>query len=247
MVAGVEALTIGKILGLAAIDAVNPCALAVLTLVLISILTANPKSKKNVLFGGLLFSLSVLILYFIYGAIFINLFKVFVTGVKGVQPFLYGGLAVVAIFLGILNIKDFVKYKAGSLCTEMPMSMRPKVKSWIDRIISPLGAFIIGAFVTVFLLPCTIGPYIIASGILSSLPTFLHTIPWLLIYNLVFILPMVAITIIIYIGYSSVEKVSGWKEKNIKILHLITGILMCLIGIYMIYESWAGLMLALGL
>jgi len=58
---------------------------------------------------------------------------------------------------------------------------------------------------------------------------------------------MVAITIIIYIGYSSVEKVSGWKEKNIKILHLIAGILMCLIGIYMIYESWAGLMLALGL
>lgn len=243
----VEPLTLGKIVTLALVDAVNPCALAVLTLVLVAILTANPKSRKTILAGGLLFTLAVYILYFLYGAIFINVFKVFVGAIKGIQPFLYGVLAIIALILGALNIKDFAKYKPGGLGTEMPLGMRPKMKKWVDKITSPWGAFIIGALVTVFLLPCTIGPYIIASGILSSLPTFLQAVPWLLLYNLIFILPMIAITLIIFIGYTTVDKVSGWKEKNIRWLHLIAGILMVLIGIYMIYESWAGILLALGI
>ena len=40
-------LNIAKILSLAAVDAINPCALAVLTLVLIAIITYNPKKKEE--------------------------------------------------------------------------------------------------------------------------------------------------------------------------------------------------------
>ncbi|GAG48195.1 unnamed protein product, partial [marine sediment metagenome] len=45
-------LTLLQITSLAAIDAVNPCALAVLTLMLIAILTYNPKKKINILLAG---------------------------------------------------------------------------------------------------------------------------------------------------------------------------------------------------
>ena len=38
-----------QILGLAAVDAVNPCALAVLTLILVSILVQNPDRRNKVL------------------------------------------------------------------------------------------------------------------------------------------------------------------------------------------------------
>ena len=117
--------------------------------------------------------------------------------------------------------------------TEMPMWLRPKVKKLIEKITSPYGAFIIGILVTLFLLPCTIGPYLIASGLLSYLD-FLKTIPWLLYYNLIFILPMLAITIIIYIGFTTIHKVSGWKESNIRYLHLIAGLLLLALGILML-------------
>ncbi|MCK4647738.1 hypothetical protein KAT24_02305, partial [Candidatus Pacearchaeota archaeon] len=92
------------------------------------------------------------------------------------------------------------------------------------------GAFIVGLFVTIFLLPCTIGPYIIAGGILSAM-AIIKTIPPLLLYNAIFVIPMIIITGIVYFGISKVEDVSGWKDKNIKVLHLIAGIIMLLLGI----------------
>ena len=138
-----------------------------------------------------------------------------------------------AIVLGILNIRDFFKYKPGSLGTEMPMFLRPKVKKIISRVTSPIGAFIVGAFVTIFLLPCTIGPYVICGGILYTLG-ILKFLPWLVLYNLIFILPMLIITVIVYFGVSKIEDVSDWKDKNIRYLHLISGIIIFFLGLAMV-------------
>jgi len=224
------AITLIRIITLALADAINPCALAVMTMILISILLTNPGKKHKVLLGGLAFTLAVFIGYFFYGLIIIQLFKSFIEFTSLIYPYLTKGLAVLAILLGIFNIKDFVKYRPGGLATEMPLKFRPRVKQLIKKITSPTGAFFIGIFVTLFLLPCTIGPYIIASGSLSALG-FIKTIPWLFLYNLIFIIPMLAITIIIYKGISTTEKVHGWKEKNIKYIHLITGLLLVGLGI----------------
>jgi cytochrome c biogenesis protein CcdA len=223
-------LTIIRIIGLALADAINPCALAVMAMVLVSILLTETHKKHRVLLGGLAFTLAVFIGYFFYGLIIIQLFKTFIEFTTLIYPYLTKSLAIVAILLGAFNIKDFIKYKPGGLATEMPMKLRPKVKIWIKRITSPKGAFFIGLFVTLFLLPCTIGPYIIASGTLSAM-NFIATIPWLLLYNLIFIIPMIVITFAVYLGVSSVEDVAGWKDKNIKYIHLVTGLLLIALGI----------------
>ena len=143
-------------------------------------------------------------------------------------------MGLIAIILGILNIKDFIKYKPGGFLTEMPLFLRPKVKKIISGITSPKGAFITGLFVTLFLLPCTIGPYIIAGGILSAIK-ILKTIPWLILYNLIFVLPMVCIVLLVYLGVSKVEDVSQWKEKNIRYLHLVAGLIMVGLGVGMLF------------
>lgn len=225
-----EYLTFGKITMLALADSVNPCAIAVLTMVLVSILVANPEKKKRVLLAGLAFSLAVYIGYLFYGTIIIQFFRLFAEFLRNNSSYIYKGLAILAMVIGALNIKDFFYYKAGSVGTEMPLFMRPKAKKTISKITSSGGAFIIGFIVTLFLLPCTIGPYIIASGLLSELG-FLGALPWLLYYNLLFIIPMIAITLVVYFGFARVQDVSGWKEKNIKKLHLIAGILLFLVGL----------------
>jgi len=226
-------LTLVKLVSLAAVDAVNPCALAVLTLMLIAILTYNPKKKRNVLLAGLAFTISVFVMYLFYGLIIIKFFQVVQT-LTAIRLWLYKILGFFAIILGILNIKDFARYKPGGFATEMPLSLRPKVKKIISRITSPKGAFGVGIFVTLFLLPCTIGPYVIAGGILSAFE-IIKTIPPLLLYNLIFVMPMIAITLIVYAGFAKVEDVSGWKEKNIRKLHLIAGIIMLILGAAMIF------------
>jgi len=42
---------------------------------------------------------------------------------------------------------------------------------------------------------------------------------------------MIIITALVYIGYTKVEDVSGWKERNIKYLHLIAGLLLFFVGL----------------
>jgi len=225
-------LTLAKIVSLAAVDAVNPCALAVLTLMLIAILTYNPKNKRNILLAGLAFTVSVYVMYMFYGLVIIRFFQI-VHALTAIRLWLYNILGLVAIVLGLLNIKDFIRYKPGGMMTEMPMFMRPKLKKVISGVTSPKGAFVVGAFVTFFLLPCTIGPYIIAGGILSALE-ILKTIPWLLLYNAIFVFPMIIITVLVYVGFTTVENVSGWKEQNIKYLHLVAGLIMFSLGVAMI-------------
>lgn len=219
-----------EITGYAFADAVNPCAIAVLTMVLINVLIKDPTKKKKVLTTGLLFSLSVFIGYFVYAGILYQIFRSvteFLAKNSGNVKIFFG---VLSMILGSLNIKDFFIYTPGGLATEMPIWMRPKVKMIIKDITSPIGSFTIGFIVTLFLLPCTAGPLILATGSLSNLP-IIKVIPWLLYYNLIFISPMLIITGLVYWGFSKVEDISGWKERNIKRLHLIAGILLFLIGI----------------
>ncbi len=221
------------IISLALVDAVNPCAIAVMTMVLVALLLHDPTKKRKILLGGFAFTLAVFILYFLYGLIMVQFFSHVIPETGGFTNYVFKGFGILAIILGLFNLRDYLNYKPGGIGTEMPMLMRPRVKMLIKKITSPFGAFVIGLIVTLFLLPCTIGPYIIASGKLSVL-SFLASIPWLLIYNLIFIIPMIVITLIIYFGVSSVEGVSGWKEKKIRNIHLVEAVILILLGIAMV-------------
>jgi len=222
-------LTLASLIALAAADAVNPCELAVLTLALVAILVKYPRERKKVLAVGLAFTAAIFLMYFIYGLILINFFK-FLTNIGAIKIWLYRILGIIGILLGFSNIKDFFSYGSLGFATEVPKKWRPSMKNIIAKITSPWGAFIVGLTVALFLTPCTMGPYIICCGLLEPL-AILETIPWLLIYNIIFVLPMIAITFIVYLGFSTVESVYGWREKNIRVLHLIAGLILLAIGI----------------
>ena len=222
--------TLARITTLALADSVNPCEIAVLAMVLITILIQNPDNRRKVLYSGLAFVSAVFIGYLFYGVIIVQFFKTFASLTRSNTVLIYDGLAILSMIIGALNIKDFFFYERGNFATEMPMSFRPRVKKIIEKITSTKGAFLIGFLVTIFLLPCTMGPYIVASGLLSDMG-ILNALPWLLYYNLIFVLPMIIITLIVYRGFRTVEEVSGWKDKHIRTLHLIAGILLFLTGL----------------
>jgi cytochrome c biogenesis protein CcdA/thiol-disulfide isomerase/thioredoxin len=219
-----------KVSFLALADSVNPCALAVLLLMLMSIVIANPNNKKVILKSGLCFILAVLIMYFIYGLLLIKVFAF----LDPIRVVIYKVVALFAIVLGVLEVKDFFNYKPGSLGTEMPISLRPTMKKFVSKITSPKGAFFMGLFVTLFLLPCTIGPYIILGSMLS-INSLLASVPLLLWYNVLFVVPMLIVILLIYFGMGQIKDVQEWKEKNIKYLHLIAGIVIIIIGILMFF------------
>jgi hypothetical protein len=221
--------TAGKIIALAAVNAINPCALAVLVVILLAIITRNPGRKKKILLAGLAFSFSVFVFYLAYGIILVSLLSAF-HGSASFQAILTRGLGIVSIIIGLLHVREYRSPGSGSPGTGIPSGWKPRLGRALNRISSPWGAFVVGGLVTLFLLPCNIGPYIIGCGILSVYGP-LVALPYLLLYNLIFILPMLAITAVVYLGVARIGDVKGWREENIGRFHLASGLVILAFGI----------------
>lgn len=221
-------LTLPLVIGAASVDAINPCAFAVL-IILMSTILASGKRKKVIL-AGLSFAVAIYISYLLMG---LGIYKALATAkfsnwfIKGI-----GGLAVL---IGLLNIKDYFWYGGGGFLMEVPLGWRPTMKSLIGSVTSPLGAFVVGFLVSLFLLPCTSGPYIVILGMLSQKETFFSALLWLLLYNAIFVLPMILITLAVYKGLNP-QKAEEERQKRLRLLHLIAGILMVGMGIIILIK-----------
>ena len=217
-------LSILTIIGAALVDSINPCAIAVLLILMGALLIAG--DKKKALKAGFAFTASIYIAYFLFG---IGLFSVI--QISGLSYWFYKIIGILAIIIGLANVKDFFWYGGGGFVMEIPRNWRPKLKEMLSKVTSPLGAFLMGFVVCLFELPCTGGPYIVILGLLADKMTLFSSIPLLLLYNFVFIIPLIIITLLIYFGFANVENATKWKDNNLRILHLIAGIIMLALGI----------------
>jgi len=232
-----SSLSILEITGLALVDSVNPCAIAVLILLLSTFFMRNPNKRYKLLLAGFAFALGIFVFYFMIGIFLLLGIKsaLAITDLRNV--YIYTAFGVFSIVLGLLNLKDYFHYGILGFTMEVPMRWKPKMGATLDMIVLKLasipGAFIAGVAVTAFLLPCITGPYIVAGSLLSGLNIFDASL-WLAFYNFLFVLPMLIITTIIFFGFSSIEKASEFRERNVKKLHLIAGILLIIVGAIML-------------
>lgn len=219
-------LTFISVVGASLVDAINPCAFAVLIILMTTVLAS--KSSKKALYSGLSFTLSIFISYFLMG---LGIYKALSYGNAGNT--IFSLVALLAIILGLLNIKDYFWYGRGILI-EVPLSWRPHLKKLISSVTSPTGAFIVGFLVSLFLLPCTSGPYIVILGLLANSATQIKAIPYLILYNLIFVSPMVAITLLVYRGVSPAN-LESIRQRNLRLLHLIAGLILLILGLALIF------------
>ncbi len=214
-------LTIGPLTLAALADSINPCALAVLMILLEGLMLI----RKNILKTGFAFIAGIFVSYLLIGLGLLTGFQL----IKNAALF-HQIVAVLAIIVGLLNIKDYFWY--GKLIKmEIPMAWRPKLGSTIQKATHPLIAFLIGIVVSFFELPCTGGPYLFALGLLKESHLKL---PWLLYYNLLFILPLIVIVLLVFYSYVRIERTEEWRKRNIKLFHLVGGIVMLGLGTWLI-------------
>jgi len=221
-------LTIPLLVGAALVDAINPCEFAVLIVLVSAVLALG--IKKRALLAGLAFSLAIFISYFLMG---LGLYRA-VAG-AGFTYWFTRTLGLLAIVLGLFNLKDFFWYGKGFIM-EVPRSWRPKMLGLLRRVTSPVGAFVTGFVVSLFLLPCTSGPYIVVTSMLGQRETFGRAFSLLILYNLIFIIPMIIITLAIYFGLPP-EKLEEIRQKKLRILHLIAGLILIAMGAFILWED----------
>jgi cytochrome c biogenesis protein CcdA/glutaredoxin len=223
-------LTLPAIILAAALDSVNPCDFAVLVLLLGTLLVIGKRGK--VLWAGLAFSAGIFVAYFTMGFGLYSLLGLTVGTRAFRAPFIMA-VSGVAILFGLWEMKDLFWYGKW-FSIEVPDKWKPSVKKLTAAAVTIPGAFIVGLVDSLFLAPCTSGPYIVILTLLSQTSTRMQGAGYLLIYNLVFILPMIAITFAVHFGITTTARAERWRQAKLGKLHFATGLVMVLLGIGMI-------------
>lgn len=220
---------LGVMMPAALADSINPCAFAVMLLLLSAILSRHKSRRKTLLAGGL-FAFAVFLSYFAMG---IWLFSALAT--LNNTYILKLVVGILGILVWLANLKDFFWY-GKFFVMEVPMARRPKMQDIIDKVSSPWGAFVVWLLVSLFLLPCSSGPYFTILWYLSTESKNLNArgYIYLLVYNLIFVLPMAIIALLVAFGYSTVDKLAKIKHTNTRLIHLIVAVLMLGLGTYVL-------------
>jgi len=211
----------GIMLPAALSDSINPCAFAVMLLLLTTILSKH-KSRRKTLLAWALFALAIFLTYVGMGVWFFSAFA-------NASNTFYLKLIVWILWLlvWLANLKDYFRY-GKRFVMEVPFSWRPKMMWLIENVASPLWAFFVGILVSLFLLPCSSGPYFTILGYMSSQSRVL-TYRWyiyLIFYNLMFVLPMLTVSFLVAFGIRSVDHLAKIKHKHTQLIHLIVWLLM---------------------
>ena len=231
-----QELTIGIIVVAALVDSINPCVFGVL-IFLIAFMTRMFKSPKKMLLGGLLYSAVVYATYLLLG---FGILKITV-GI-GIASTFYWIAAIIAIVAGFLEIKDYFWYGRGFSLQMIPGGAQ-RIKYYTNKIEkmerrSPalliLTTAALGVLVVLVELPCTGAPYLAILGMLST-GSYTSAVPLLLLYNLIFVLPLFVIIGIAYFGKSS-DRLEAWRKEHRGLMRLGMGIFLLALGFYMIYS-----------
>ena len=213
-------VALAEITSLALVDAVNPCTLAV-QVILLSALVMT-KGRKHAVFGGFLFTATIYAMYVLFGVGVLQV--LYALGLDAQLRWILKGLLVI---MAVVEISAFFSYRPGFASMEMPMWLRPMAKKTISSVENPLMAVPVAALCSFILLPCSSGPYAAALLIINNLE-FVAKAAMLVYYNFLFTLPMFGLTFMVALG-TAPGKIMGFKDRYVKELHLIAGILLLLV------------------
>ncbi len=213
------ALTIGT----AASDSVNPCIMSVMILLLsqLSMLKAEERAKRV----GISYVIAVYISYLILGILLAWGVKLMLLSISTIFE-LYIKLLIVALIAiaGLINLKDFFFYGKG-FSFSIPEKYKGSIRSLAARGTVP-AIVVLALLVTIIEFPCSGAMYFGLITYFTSKGTeFLLLFLYLLLYNFVFVLPLIIILVAYLMGVKS-ERIDAIRLKYRKYFRLVMGIVL---------------------
>ena len=214
--------TLGAILIAAIIDSINPCAIGVMILML-SVLLTGGKSTGRMLFLGSLYIASVFLTYLLAGVGLLY-------GLASLPLYLteYISISVGALIIsaGVIEIKEFFWYGQG-FSLHIPVRFIKPIYKMARKTTVP-GIILLGVFVSAVELPCTGAPYL---AVITLLSQYFDTFGFMLliVYNLIFVLPLMVILAMVVIGVK-LHALKKWKHESRGFMRLFIGFLPVAMG-----------------
>ena len=214
--------TLITVLTSAAIDAINPCAIGVLIL-MISVVLSSGGSVKRMLGIGFLYTFAVFFTYLVSG---LGLIYFFSNVPIVIAEYISIAVGLFIVAAGVFEIKDYFWYGRG-FSLAIPAVFAKMIHDYSERVTVPSVIFL-GAFVSAVELPCTGAPYLAIITILSQYFDFTAFL-MLVIYNIVFVSPLIVILILVASGMQ-LQRLKAWKQEARGTMRLFIGLLLVALG-----------------
>lgn len=206
------------------IDSFNPCAISLL-LIYISMMFTLQKDRKEIFYFGLTYVLSIYITYLLIGLGLLRAGTLFTS-----YPITKAG-AVLVIFFGLMNIKEYF-FPNAPFSVRIPIKIRAVVSKYAYQA-TIASAIIVGVLIGLYEFPCSGAIYLAVVSLLSSQASFYTGLGYLLLYNLMFVLPLILI-FVAATNKITTEKYINLQEKHGRKLHLVLAIAMIILGVVML-------------
>ena len=220
------------------IDGLNPCAFATI-IFLVSYLSFLGKANKEILTYGIIFTLGVFIAYILTGmGLMAGLRQL--SGFPLITKGIYLVIGIFAFALGIISFYDYIQFRRGQMAKmklQLPMALKKKIHGIIRmQTRSPkagfLGTFALGFVIAITEVVCTGQVYLPTIGYIMTLPELrVHAFSYLVLYNVMFIVPLVGVFVAAFFGVTS-ERMAVVTKRHTGTVKLLTGILFIGLGVF---------------
>ncbi|MEK7480111.1 MAG: cytochrome c biogenesis protein CcdA [Patescibacteria group bacterium] len=203
------------------LDSVHPCSFSIL-LITIAFLFGLQLSRQKIMQIGGVYIAGIFAAYLAIGLGALKVLHLFNT------PHFMGKLgASLLIVFGIVTLLNRF-FPNMPVKLKMPSMVHRPMAKLLERT-SIAAAFGLGILVGICQFPCMGGPYLMVIGLLRDQVTYLSGFWYLLLYNVILIVPLVLV-----LWFSSdktvVDKMQEWKRDHLAQVRLIAGIAMILLG-----------------
>jgi len=233
-----------SILGIMAagfLDGINPCAFATI-IFFVSYLFFAGRKRRDVLLMAVFFILAVFVSYLAIG---LGAYKVLqvLTGFKIAAKIVFLAFGIFAVILGVLSLYDYYVSRKGDtakMLLQLPLAVKQRIHKNIKEKTGSAGV-VIGSIAAGFAISflefgCTGQVYLpTITFIISRQGPALKPIASLVLYNLMFILPLIAIAVIA--ASLSAKPVGEFLEKRIPAVKIVTAALFFGLGILLLLTA----------
>ncbi len=238
-----RSLGLWTVIGAGLLDGINPCAFATI-IFLLSYLSMRQRQGRALLATGAAFTLGVFLAYLGVG---LGLLK-FLTALpilSAVGKWIYGVTLLLCLALAWGSFNDFRKARAGRL-QDMSLKLPDRLRGWIRRLIREgsgvrsyvLASLVLGFAISIVELACTGQVYLPTIIFVLGLPQWrARAALALLVYNVMFIVPLIVVFLLSYYGTTS-EQFMRWITRRAAAVKLGTAIL------FLLMAGWLGYSIA---
>lgn len=206
----------------ALIDSINPCAISVLFLT-ITFLFSLGKNRRFVLMSGGVYILAIAIVYTLIGLGALQALSFF--NVPNIMAKIGASILLLYSIIGLIN--EF--FPSFPIKLKMPESTHATLAKVIEKGSIP-AFFLLGALVAMFEFPCTGGPYLFVLTLLHDYANFWKGFWYLIIYNFVFVLPLILI-LAFATNKVMIEKIDKLRRLETKKAQVILLLILMAFGI----------------